>query len=201
VASTLNPVERALARIVGELADLGIPCALIGGLAVSARAEPRTTRDVDIVVQVEGDAAAERVVFDLQSRGYVVGMLLEQEKTGRIATARLTRDSERAVYVDLLFASSGIEPEIVGAAEQLEVLEHVTVPVATRAHLIALKILARDDRNRPQDFDDIRALLEDASNDDLSDARAALRQIEVRGYARGRSLVDSLDRVIADARR
>lgn len=201
MASTLNPVERALARIVGELADLGIPCALIGGLAVSARAEPRTTRDVDIVVQVEGDAAAERVVFDLQSRGYVVGMLLEQEKTGRIATVRLTRDSERAVYVDLLFASSGIEPEIVGAAEQLEVLEHVTVPVATRAHLIALKILARDDRNRPQDFDDIRALLEDASNDDLSDARAALRQIEARGYARGRSLVDSLDRVIADARR
>ena len=105
------------------------------------------------------------------------------------------------MYVDLLFASSGIEPEIVGAAEQLEVLEHVTVPVATRAHLIALKILARDDRNRPQDFDDIRALLEDASNDDLSDARAALRQIEARGYARGRSLVDSLDRVIADARR
>lgn len=201
MASTLNPVERALARIVGELADLGIPCALIGGLAVSARAEPRTTRDVDIVVQVEGDAAAERVVFDLQSRGYVVGMLLEQEKTGRIATVRLTRDSERAVYVDLLFASSGIEPEIVGAAEQLEVLEHVTVPVATRAHLIALKILARDDRNRPQDFDDIRALLEDASNDDLSDARAALRQIEARGYARGRSLVNSLDRVIADARR
>lgn len=201
MASTLNPVERALARIVGELADLGIPCALIGGLAVSARAEPRTTRDVDIVVQVEGDAAAERVVFDLQSRGYVVGMLLEQEKTGRIATVRLTRDSERAVYVDLLFASSGIEPEIVGAAEQLEVLEHVTVPVATRAHLIALKILARDDRNRPQDFDDIRALLEDASNDDLSDARAALRQIEARGYARGRPLVDSLDRVIADARR
>jgi hypothetical protein len=140
-------------------------------------------------------------VFDLQSRGYVVGMLLEQEKTGRIATVRLTRESERSVYVDLLFASSGIEAEIVEAAEQLEVLEHVTVPVATRAHLIALKVLARDDRDRPQDFDDIRALLEDASDDDVKDARTALRQIEARGYGRGRALTDDLDRVLADARR
>jgi hypothetical protein len=44
-------------------------------------------------------------VFDLQNRGYSVGMLLEQEKTGRLATVRLTRASERSVYVDLLFAS------------------------------------------------------------------------------------------------
>ena len=63
----------------------------IGGLAVSARAEPRTTRDVDVAVSADGDAAAEQLVFHLQSRGYVVGMLLEQEKTGRIATVRLTR--------------------------------------------------------------------------------------------------------------
>jgi hypothetical protein len=40
VASTLNPVQRALMRIFAELADAGVPCALIGGLAVSARAEP-----------------------------------------------------------------------------------------------------------------------------------------------------------------
>ena len=74
----------------------------------------------------------------------VVGMLLEQENTGRIATVRLTRDSERSVYIDLLFASSGIEPEIVAAAEELAVLQDVTVRVASRVHLIAMKVLARD---------------------------------------------------------
>src|SRR5882724_12752918 len=124
-------------------------------------------------------------------------MLLEQEKTGRIATVRLTRDSERSVYVDLLFASSGIEPEIVAAAEELAVLEEVTVRVATRAHLIAMKVLARDDRNRPQDFDDLRALLADASEADLSDARHALSLVEARGYNRGRRLGDDLTRAIA----
>jgi predicted nucleotidyltransferase len=113
------------------------------------RAEPRTTRDVDIAISVDSDDAAEQVVLHLQSRGYVVGMLLEHEKTGRIATVRLMRESERSVYIDLLFASSGIEPEIVAAAEELAVLEDMTVRVATRAHLIAMKVLARDDRNRP----------------------------------------------------
>jgi hypothetical protein len=194
----LNAVERALKRIVAELAQANAHGALIGGLAVSARAEPRTTRDVDMVVAVMGDEDAEQLVFRLQERGYIVGTLIEQERTGRIATVRLKRDSERSVYVDLLFASSGIEREIVDAAEELAVLEEVTVRVATRAHLVALKVLARDDRNRPQDWDDLRALLADASEADIAAAGAALRLIEQRGYNRGRNLADDLRRALVD---
>ena len=201
MASPLNPVERALKRIFSELGDAGVPCALIGGLAVSARAEPRTTRDVDVAISADGDDAAERLVFHLQSRGYVVGMLLEQENTGRIATVRLTRESERSVYIDLLFASSGIEPEIVAAAEELAVLEDVTVRVASRVHLIAMKVLARDDRHRPQDFDDLRALLAEASDDELSSVRDALALVEARGYNRGRNLGDDFTRAITDTAR
>lgn len=194
----MNAVERALKRIVAELAQANAHGALIGGLAVSARAEPRTTRDVDMVVAVMGDEDAEQLVFHLQERGYIVGTLIEQERTGRIATVRLKRDSERSVYVDLLFASSGIEREIVDAAEELAVLEEVTVRVATRAHLVALKVLARDDRNRPQDWDDLRALLADASEADIAAAGAALRLIEQRGYNRGRNLADDLRRALVD---
>ena len=201
MAPALNPVERALKRIFAELEDAGVACALIGGLAVSARAEPRTTRDVDVAISADGDAAAEQLVYHLQNRGYVVGMLLEQEKTGRIATVRLTRDSERSVYIDLLFASSGIEPEIVAAAEELAVLEDVTVRVATRAHLIAMKVLARDDRHRPQDFDDLRALLANASEDELHAVRQALALIESRGFNRERSLDEDFTRAIADTAR
>jgi hypothetical protein len=198
VAAPLNPVERALQRIVAELGEAAVPCALIGGLAVSARAEPRTTRDVDLAVSVPGDEQTERLIFHLQARGYVVRMLLEQERTGRIATVRLTRDTEPAVYVDLLFASSGIEAEIVAEAEAIAVLQNLTVRVATRAHLIALKTLARDDRQRPQDWDDLRSLVVDATEDDLRGAREALELIESRGYNRGRSLVEALARAIAD---
>jgi hypothetical protein len=114
---------------------------------------------VDMAVSVPCDEVAEQVIYHLQGAGYVVRMLLEQERTGRIATVRLTRDSEPFVYVDLLFASSGIEPEIVNSAEEIQVADGVDVRVATRAHLIATKVLARDDRKRPQDWDDLKALL------------------------------------------
>ena len=200
MASSLNPLERALQRIFAELSGVGRSVALVGGLAVSARAEPRTTRDVDLAVSVDSDEDAEHLIFHLQNRGYVVRMLLEREDSGRIATVRLTRESERAVYVDLLFASSGIESEIVVDAERIELLDGISVPVASRAHLIALKVLARDDRNRPQDWDDLRALLLDASSQDLDTARAALDLIEQRGYHRGRALRADLDRALVETK-
>lgn len=194
----MNPIEEALRQIASDLQKLGRPWALIGGLAVGARAEPRTTRDVDLAVAVTDDKDAESLIFRLQALGYEVLMVLEQEATGRLATVRLRPPSvgEGGVIVDLLFASSGIEPEITKAAEALDILSGLRVPVARIGHLVALKILARDDRQRPQDFDDIRALLLEAEPRDIEDARVALRLIETRGYERGRVLLEELDRIV-----
>jgi predicted nucleotidyltransferase len=99
--------------------------------------------------------------------------------------------------VDLLFASSGIEPEISRAAMELAIIPGLRVPVARIGHLVALKLLARDDRERPQDSDDLRALLQEAQPSDLEDARDALRLIEERGYHRGRQLLAAFDRLVA----
>jgi len=100
------------------------------------------------------------------------------------------------VIVDLLFASSGIEPEITRAAEVLEIVPGLHAPVATLGHLMALKVLARDDRLRPQDFDDLRALLLEAGPGDLDDARSALRLIKERGYQRSRELLPELEKLV-----
>ncbi|HWZ88798.1 MAG TPA: nucleotidyl transferase AbiEii/AbiGii toxin family protein, partial [Polyangiaceae bacterium] len=108
---------------------------------------------------------------------------------------------ERGVYVDLLFASSGIEDAIVAAAEELVVLEALAIRVATRGHLIAMKVLARDDRQRPQDWDDLRALLQDATKEDLRQAQEALVAITARSYNRGRDLSADLTRAIIDTKR
>ncbi len=95
--------------------------------------------------------------------------------------------------VDLLFASSGIESEIVGAAEVVEVFPSLSLPVATAGHLLALKILSRDDERRPLDRADLLALLAVATKDDLAAARAALTLIEERGYARGKLLLHDFE--------
>jgi predicted nucleotidyltransferase len=195
----MNPIEAALRRIARDLDDAGKKWALIGGLAVSARVEPRTTRDVDLVVAVTDDADAEGLVYALRACGYRALLALEQTAVNRLSTVRFSSPGEPpTTVVDLLFASSGIEPEIVAAAEMLEIIPGLRVPVARLGHLLALKVLARDDRRRPQDWDDIRALLGEAAPEDLEDARAALRLIEGRGFHREKQLAEEFERLLRE---
>ena len=94
--------------------------------------------------------------------------------------------------LDLLFASSGIEPEVCAAAEWIEVFPDVRVPVARLYHLLALKVLARDDRTRPQDAADLRQLMMVAQQSDLESACNAVRLIEKRGFNRSRDLTAAI---------
>jgi predicted nucleotidyltransferase len=177
------------------LADLGYPWALVGGLAVSARAEPRFTRDVDFAVALKSDREAEALIRAIQARGYQIDTILEQESTGRLATVRLVApgSGEYGVILDLLFASSGIEPEVVERATVIEVFPGIELPVARVPELLALKILARDDERRPQDTMDIRALLQEATASDLEVTKKALTLIVERGFHRKRDLLQDFD--------
>ncbi len=171
------------------------PLAVVGGLAVSVRTEPRFTRDVDLAVATRGDAEAEQLVLQLQRVGYRALVVLEHER-GVLATVRLLPPggSTDGVLVDLLFNSSGIEREIVAGAEALEVLPGVILPVAQVGHLLALKLLSVDDR-RPNDAADIAALHAVATPTELARCREAIVLIEGRGFARGRDLGASLSRL------
>ncbi|HCT77507.1 MAG TPA: hypothetical protein DGG94_21400 [Micromonosporaceae bacterium] len=195
----MNVLSAALRQCAADLDRHKRAWALVGGFAVSARAEPRFTRDVDIAVAVESDADSEHLVRSLLVDGYQLFATVEQESTGRLATVRLERPIAETedVVVDLLFASSGIEPEIARAAEVLEIVPGLTLPVATTGHLIALKLLARDDQTRPQDLADLRALCAPATSEDLAMARDAVRLITERGFNRGRDLLAALEDITA----
>jgi hypothetical protein len=202
-ARRVNRVGRALQRLAGDLTGLGKRWALVGGLAVSVRAEPRFTRDADVVVAVAGDPEAERLVADLVGRGYRVLAAVEQEATRRLATVRLSPpgEPEQGVVVDLLFATAGIEAEIAAAAEVIQAMPALRVPVATTGHLIALKVLSRDDRLRPFDRADLNALLAAADAAALASARAALQLILDRGFHRGRPLMEDFETLLAETGR
>ena len=191
-----NLIADALTRLCGDLSRLRVPFALVGGLAVSAIAEPRLTRDVDVAVAVDSEAQAERLLHTLSGRGYTVVGSVEQTATGRLATARLLARTAPGIVVDLLFASSGVEQEVARLARPLELLPGLTVPVARVGHLLALKVLARDDRRRPQDLDDLRALMREARQSDLRLARKTLDLIRARGFNRRRDLVGAWNRLL-----
>jgi predicted nucleotidyltransferase len=189
----VTSLEAALRRIHADLTEAAVRFALVGGLAVSVRTEPRFTRDADLAVAVASDSEAEGLIHRLRARGYGIEAIVEQDVVGRLATVRLTRSSERhAPVIDLLFASSGIEREVVADAEGLELLTHLTIGVARTGHLIALKVLSRDDVGRPQDLVDLRALLRVASTTELARARESLALIAARGYHRGRDLTSAM---------
>lgn len=124
---------------------------------------------------------------ELQRRGWRVVAAVEQESARRLATVRLAPAGEdvHGAVVDLLFASSGIEPEIVAAAEPVEIVSGLTVPLARLGHLIALKVLARDDRTRPHDRVDIAALLARADAATLDEARESLASSRAADFTEG----------------
>jgi predicted nucleotidyltransferase len=191
----LGSVEKTLIRIREALNAARRDFAVIGGFAVSARSMPRFTRDVDLAVDVEDDADAEALIGSLTRSGYRLVATVEQTAADRLATARI-EDKTTRVIVDLLFASSGIEAEIVQTADPIDLLPGVTLDVARVSSLIALKLLSRDDRRRPQDADDLRHLLAQANRRELARARKLAALITERGYARGRDLAALLDQAI-----
>ncbi len=184
----MSDLEGMATELANWLHAEHIQYALIGGLAVSFRTIERFTRDIDLAVAVENDARAKELVRKLQALGYQVQTLLEQTKHGRIATVRLIKGEEVSILVDLLFASSGIELEIAADAEPIEILPRVIIKTATLPALLALKVLAADSDNRPQDIIDIKYLLAEASDRDLERADELLRLIDMRGYHRGKNL-------------
>ena len=191
-----SPVELALRQAVADLDALNARWALIGGLAISVRSVPRFTKDLDFAIAVANDSEAEDIVHRLRGRGYRPVEVIEQDYVERLSGVRLEGSGSEAV-VDLLFASSGIESEVVASATRLEVLPKLTAPVATTGHLIALKTLA----GRNQDLTDLESLIPAASTADLETAREAVRLIRARGFNREQDVVSDLEKLIADLSR
>jgi hypothetical protein len=168
--------------------------ALVGGLAVSVRAEVRFTRDVDLAIVAADDREVERVVQQLGGSGYSPHAIVEQEAIRRIATVRL--DTPRGVTVDLLAASSGIELEIVAAATVVELPPAGRIPIARAEDLVALKVLAASPR-RKQDVIDFENLVRLNPSLDLARVRTLLDLITARGFNRNEVLGEKLDRLLA----
>ena len=182
-------------ELVEHVESMGFGCALVGGLAVSARTRPRATLDVDVAVAVTTDKDAEQVGYLLSQYGYRLRDTLEDTNTGYVSTLRFNhpRDPMEAKEptIDLLFSSSGIEAEVVKEATPIRSRSGDDLPVAQIPHLIAMKTLSeRDDRRK--DREDLGALIRAASKPQLEKAAELVALIEERGYNRDKSLKELL---------
>lgn len=116
-------------RVSGKLAELGIPHALVGGLAVGLHGHPRATKDVDFIVGAEAFAST-------------LPLLTFREELAGIA---------RWGVVDLIAALPG-DPVL---CADLARGEPGRVPVVGVEVLVVMKLRA----SRSQDLADVEALV------------------------------------------
>ena len=132
--------------------------------------------------------------------GYFVDTVLEQSAVDRLSTVRMVPFGDKEQFVDLLFASSGIESEVVSSATNAEIAPGLVAPVATVPSLIALKVLSANWELRPQDVLDLQQLISSATDTEIEESRRLLSLIEQRGYNRNKDLQSELTRYLADFR-
>jgi predicted nucleotidyltransferase len=181
---------KALHDATEHLRRFGQSFALVGGLAVSLRAEVRFTRDVDLALAVRDDSQTELLVTQMRAQGYRVLALVEHDARARLATVRLASPSD--VVVDLVTASTGVEAEIVERATVIPLEGAGSLPVARAEELLAMKVLSYSDR-RLQDRLDALNLIAFNPSLDFDSVRATLRLIHARGYDRSQDLLAKLE--------
>jgi hypothetical protein len=186
--------QLALKTICLQLEAAGRRFALVGGLAVSVRAEVRFTRDVDLAVIVTDDRDAEGLVYALRAEGYTPVASVEHETRRPLATVRLL--APEGIKVDLLFFSSGIEDEVVARSTLVDMGGAGRIPVAAPEELLALKISSMT-ALRLQDQIDAQRILEFVPEIDLARVRGHLDRITRRGFDRAQDLVAKLDTLLA----
>jgi predicted nucleotidyltransferase len=146
----MTKLEAALAEVARELGALGIPYALIGGLAVSLWGEPRATLDIDITVWVPPDRT-KAVVEALCERFASVSI----DPVGFVrGTHVLPVMTSQGVRADIVFATLPAEKELIERAHAKDVAG-TSVRVASVEDLILMKLISE----RERDTDDARRLL------------------------------------------
>lgn len=115
---------------------------VIGGLAVVAVGEPRTTADADAIVFVS-PAEAEALIREAAAAGFEVRVDVERERLATTGTMRFRRGR---FQIDLITASLPFE-EAASARATVYELFGLRLPFPSPEDLILLKVLAGRDKD------------------------------------------------------
>ena len=142
-------------RFVDELIrELDVDYVVIGGIAVSAQAEPRSTKDIDLILLIK-PSDVDSLLEAIESKGLKISKKAEvakKLKDGR--PAKIIWD-ERFSF-DLRIAIYSIDENAIDAAEEVDLERYdVTLRVATPEDLIVYKLARYDDTDRK----DIKSLI------------------------------------------
>jgi hypothetical protein len=146
-----GPVYQSLQKIAKRLEGLGIPYAIVGGLAIAAHGAKRMTDDVDVLVDAAGLKATHEA---LEGLGYVPPF----------RGSKQLRDTETSVRIEFLvtgqYPGDGKPkpiafPDPRNVAVEIDGIRYLNVPT-----LIDLKLASgMTNKLRPQDIGDVISLI------------------------------------------
>jgi hypothetical protein len=145
-------IPRLLIEARSALEEAGLAFAVIGGCARNAYAEPRATKDVDFVVEVD-EHRHPQLVEGLARRGFACATKVA-DGTHPVPDLALYRDPGGR-RVDLLFAHTELERMALARSERREPYAGVILDVVSPEDLLVYKLIA----DRPQDRADIAAVV------------------------------------------
>ena len=147
----MNSREAAAWEIGQFLTNIGIPYAIIGGMAVQHWGEPRFTQDVDLTVSVPVNDSAEfieRVLAHFSPR-------LDDALAFALRNRVLLIQAANGCPLDISLALPGYEDEVMERAVAYEIAPGKTIRLCSAEDLIIHKSIA----GRPQDVRDVEGIV------------------------------------------
>ncbi len=151
--NVLKKIIKILAKAKDEKSLEGY--SLIGGFAVSARARPRATRDIDFLIEAKSCFYTDSLPDLLKNTGYSFKIFTSNFSDPLHKLVRIY-DKEENEIVDLIPVFWKWQQEVIQNSEEIEIAPKVIVPIAQAEDLIVLKLKAAG----PQDLVDIQNLLD-----------------------------------------
>ena len=181
------PLVQALGAVSEWLDSVGVPGAIIGGVAASVLGRPRLTHDIDVLVMLERQewspflaagrefGFAPRIDEALDFAGASRVLLVSHEPSG--------------IPIDIVLGSLSLEDEIVRGARKVEIAG-VSIPLPAPESIVVMKAIAR----RARDIADIEGILEVHGRLDLDWIRTRLSEFD---QALGQTdLLDEFNRIL-----
>jgi hypothetical protein len=146
----MNDIFSTVGRLAAIFSELEIQFALIGGMALQVRGEPRVTRDIDLTVLVGLDLQLDFIEVLVERLPLRSGIGLDFCIENRILLTEFD-----GVPVDIGLGGFDFEVEMVSRSTIENLTDDVVAPVISAEDLIVMKVFA----GRAKDWLDVRGIL------------------------------------------
>ena len=166
---SILPPETTLGALIDWLKSEGVSGLIIGGVAASLLARPRFTRDIDALILLEEDLWEK--FLDAGERFGFAPRIDNPAGFAHRSRVFLVRHKPTGIDIDIALAGLPFEKESIKQTRWRKI-GNLSLPLPTPENLIIMKAIA----HRPQDMEDIRALVGANPKLDLRRIRRLVKQ-------------------------